>query len=131
MGLLKADQLRNYAGTGNADLFKQWASKAWANLNGTGTIAINASRNVASAIDHGVADYSFNFTSLLNGTYSGLADGVQTGGFFLSKIGSNHTKTSSNFRIGVISSSGNGSPPNFSAAQDMNQVDMAVQGDLA
>ena len=35
--------------------------RALANLNGTGTIALRYSRNIASVIDNGNGDYSFNF----------------------------------------------------------------------
>jgi hypothetical protein len=73
MGLLKADQLRNYAGTGNADLFKQWAAKAWVNFNGTGTVAVRDSRNVASITDSGVGIYIANYTSqFINANYAAL-----------------------------------------------------------
>ncbi len=39
--------------------------KAWVNFNGTGTVAIRASKNVSSITDHGTGDYTVNFTSAL------------------------------------------------------------------
>jgi hypothetical protein len=39
------------------------SAKAWANLNGTGTIALRDSLNVASVVDNGVGDYTFSQTS--------------------------------------------------------------------
>lgn len=82
MGLLRADQIRNAAGTGNADLYKQWATKAWANLNGTGTIALRDSDNIASVTDNGTGDYTFNLTTAMaNTNYLGhVGEGRGTGG---------------------------------------------------
>ncbi len=42
--------------------------QAWVNFNGTGTVAIRASRNVSSITDNGVGDYTVNFTSALADT---------------------------------------------------------------
>ena len=39
------------------------AVKAWIKLNGTGTIAVNASYNVASITDNGTGDYTITFTN--------------------------------------------------------------------
>jgi hypothetical protein len=40
-------------------------AKAWVHFNGTGTIAVNASHNVASLTDNGVGDYTVNFTTAM------------------------------------------------------------------
>jgi hypothetical protein len=40
-------------------------AKAWVHFNGTGTIAVNASHNVASLTDNGVGDYTVNFTNAM------------------------------------------------------------------
>ena len=39
------------------------SAKAWANLNGTGTIALRDSLNVSSVVDNGTGDYGFNFSN--------------------------------------------------------------------
>jgi len=39
--------------------------RAWVNFNGTGTVAIRASGNVASITDNGVGDYTVNFTTAM------------------------------------------------------------------
>lgn len=39
--------------------------RAWANFNGTGTVAIRASFNISSLTDNGVGDFTVNFTSAL------------------------------------------------------------------
>lgn len=63
MGLIRADQIRNQAGTGNADLFRQWASKAFWNYNSqTSAPTIRDSQNVASLSDNGVGAISVVFS---------------------------------------------------------------------
>jgi len=39
--------------------------RAWVNFNGTGTVAIRASYNVASITDNGTGDYTVNFTTAM------------------------------------------------------------------
>ncbi len=41
-------------------------AKAWINFNGTGTVAIRGSFNVASITDHATGDYTINFTNSLS-----------------------------------------------------------------
>lgn len=41
------------------------AIRAWANFNGTGTVAIRASGNVSSITDFGTGDYGVNFTTAM------------------------------------------------------------------
>ena len=43
----------------------QQACKAWVNFNGTGTVAIRASFNVASITDNGQGSYTVNFTTAM------------------------------------------------------------------
>jgi hypothetical protein len=38
---------------------------AWVNFNGTGTVAIRASGNVASITDNGTGDFTVNFTTAM------------------------------------------------------------------
>lgn len=45
-----------------------YATRAWVNFNGTGTIAIRASGNVAGITDNGVGDYSINFITAMPDT---------------------------------------------------------------
>ena len=49
------------------------SAKAWVNFNGTGTVAIRASFNVASITDNGTGDYTINFTTALPDTNYSLA----------------------------------------------------------
>ena len=41
------------------------SAKAWVNFNGTGTVAIRESFNVASLTDNGTGDYTVNFTTAM------------------------------------------------------------------
>ena len=65
MSEIRATTISDLAGTGPATLTKQSAAKAWANLNGTGTIALRDSFNVSSAVDNGTGDFSFNLTGAM------------------------------------------------------------------
>ena len=71
MSTLRADTIQNTSG-GAVTLTNQSAAKAWANLNGTGTIALQDSFNCASAVDNGTGSYTYNWSSSLdNATYAG------------------------------------------------------------
>ena len=48
--------------TGSAPIY---ATRAWVNFNGTGTVAIRQSGNVSSITDVGTGDYTVNFTTAL------------------------------------------------------------------
>jgi len=48
--------------SGTAPLYM---ARAWVNFDGTGTVAIRASGNVSSITDHGVGNYSVNFTTAM------------------------------------------------------------------
>ena len=43
----------------------QSSVRAWVNFNGTGTVAIRASYNVASITDNGTGNYNVNFTTAM------------------------------------------------------------------
>jgi len=71
MSTLRADTIQNTSG-GAVTLTNQSAAKAWANLNGTGTIALQDSFNCASAVDNATGSYTYNWSSSLdNATYAG------------------------------------------------------------
>ncbi len=57
-------------GTATTNL-QQGLAKAWANLNGTGTIALRDSFNIGATTDNGTGDYTYTFTSgFSNANYS-------------------------------------------------------------
>ena len=78
MSDLRVNSIAGADGTSPATLVKQSAAKAWANLNGTGTIALRDSFNISSVVDNGVGDYTFNYTNPMSGgnnaaSFSGAA----------------------------------------------------------
>lgn len=70
MSTIKTNTLQNVAGSKSVpvDTVVDGSAKAWANFNGTGTVAIRAAFNVSSITDNGVGDYTANFTSALPDT---------------------------------------------------------------
>lgn len=47
----------------NTDYILNGSTKVWANLNGTGTIALRNSLNVSSVTDEGTGTYTLNYTN--------------------------------------------------------------------
>jgi hypothetical protein len=60
---IRANTISDAAGTGPIALHKQSAAKAWVNFNGSGTIAVRDSVNVASLTDNSTGQYAINFTN--------------------------------------------------------------------
>jgi hypothetical protein len=101
--------------------------KAWVNFNGTGTVAIRASKNVSSVTDNGVGDYTINFTNpISDANYAAALNGgndtgtIAAGNTFW---GSHYSKTASAFRI-VCAFWGGGSSTRVAA--DFDQVNVAI-----
>ena len=63
MSEIRANTVSDAAGTGPVTLTKQSAAKAWVNFNGTGTVAVRDSFNVASLTDGGTGAYTVGFTN--------------------------------------------------------------------
>lgn len=103
------------------------SAKAWLNFNGTGTIAIRDSVNVASLTDQGTARYSINLSSSMsNASYSinALSGGTDNDANTSLEATSNHTITASEYRLVLRQSSGN-------TLEDMSHVFSSIHGDLA
>ena len=49
---------------------------AWANLNGTGVIAMRGNLNIANVVDVGTGSYTFNFTNNMNATDYAISSGA-------------------------------------------------------
>jgi hypothetical protein len=78
-------------------------AKVWVNLNGTGTVAIRASKNVSSITDQGTGQYTINFSSALaDANYSVQINRNASGGNGWNSVnpGNNEAPTSSKVRIG-------------------------------
>jgi hypothetical protein len=76
------------------------AVKAWVNFNGTGTVAIRASYNVASITDNGTGDYTVNFTTAMSdANYAATVTATYNGGSW-GTLPASGTYTSSAVRVG-------------------------------
>jgi hypothetical protein len=86
--------------TGSAPIF---ATRAWANFNGTGTVAIRASGNVSSITDNGTGDYTVNFTTAMpDANYVCQITAYNSGSaaIFLAST-TTFNQTTSSFRFGI------------------------------
>jgi hypothetical protein len=125
---LRVDRIENQSGSAGvpADTVIEGSAKAWANFNGTGTIAIRDSFNISSLIDIATGNQSVNFTSDMNATdYAHFGSGsfyYATGwgsanwsvGSYSPELGSVKIHTSHNH-----------------ALYDFQNVNLSVFGDLA
>ena len=66
MSEIRADTISDAAGTGPIALTKQSAAKAWANWNGTGTMAIRDSYNVSGVTDQGTGNATISLSSAMS-----------------------------------------------------------------
>lgn len=62
---IRADTATLQFNSGYGSVASAYGCRAWANFNGTGTIAIRASGNISSLTDYGVGDYGFNFSNAM------------------------------------------------------------------
>ena len=99
---------------------QQGLAKAWAELDGTGTIGLSDSFNIASVADNGTGDYTFTYTNAMGGTdYSYMLSGNSEP--IVYEAG---TSRSANLCRALIRNSSN-------AATDTDPVSMLIHGDLA
>ena len=72
----------------NADTPKnlpRGVAAAWANLNGTGTIALRDSENVSSVTDLGTGYYAFDLINVMaNADYALVGSGIREAGTYVS-----------------------------------------------
>ena len=102
----------------------QGLAKAWLNMNGTGTVAIRDSSNIASITDNGTGDHTGTFTNAMNNDDFVCAGegGTESGGtshMFLCC----HTKATGSARVTNLSDGG--------GAADRNIHGWMLMGDLA
>ena len=64
--ILNVDEIAAKDGTSPVAFTKQSAAKAWIRFNGSGTIAVTDSLNIASITDNGTGDYSNTFTNAMS-----------------------------------------------------------------
>jgi hypothetical protein len=67
MSTLKVSTIQDTSGNNSSTPagIASGTAKAWVNFNGTGTVAIRSSFNVASITDNGTGDYTVNFTTAM------------------------------------------------------------------
>jgi hypothetical protein len=65
---LRVNTLKDAAGNNSVGMsyVANGSAKVWANLNAIGTNALRDSFNVGSSTDHGIGDYTINFTNNMN-----------------------------------------------------------------
>jgi len=98
MSELRTDTITASDGTSPVTLTKQSAAKAWVNFNGTGTLAIDDSFNMASVTDGGTGSYTPVATNSMSNTdyafsISGREESGGYGGFFGMNDSDNQTAT--------------------------------------
>ncbi len=118
---------------GPVTLTKQHAAKAWANFNGSGTLAVRDSFNVTSISDDGTGLYSVDFSNAMSdGNYAApgcatyFGNDSATGLVYAMRTSSNvyteHGTAGFALRI---------SDNNADSALDSGSVELTVMGDLA
>ena len=77
LGKIKADQLEHStAGSIATNFVVEGSAKAWANVDGTGTVALRDSFNVSTLTDSGTGTYKLTFASSMNNAnYCSVASG--------------------------------------------------------
>jgi hypothetical protein len=103
--------------------------QCWANFNGTGTPSIAQSYNLGSITDHGVGDYTLNFTSALaNANYAvagacsySASNGVNTGRYVSLYEGSSARMAAGSTRISTVY--------DYNSRQDFDLTTVMIFGD--
>lgn len=126
MSTITTDNLTHRA-TGDsvpAQYLVHGSAKAWANLNGTGTIALRDSLNVSSAVDEGTGEYTFNFnSSMINSEYNTALGQQRTrGARDYGFVGEYNLTTNS---ISIVTANATG------GIVDFEGIDISIKGDLA
>ena len=104
---------------------QQGLLKSWGNLDGTGTIAIRDSLNVASAVDVSTGSYDFNYSNNMNNDDYSVSETVaETSGFegHLNRYPAVDGVSTSKVRFGCTFNSTN---------QDVDELYVQIAGDLA
>jgi len=105
----------------------QGSLKMWVNFNGTGTIAVRDSLNVASLNDRGAGDYDANYTANLNDVnYSATCDSGADLAHGMFPVNQSITLQTDKLPIGCRVTVGSGT-----AYEDDARVLGQVSGDLA
>jgi hypothetical protein len=132
MSIIRADNVAPSAG-GTVKSLVRGVASAWANLDGTGTIALRDSQNVSSVVDNGTGDTTFNQTNAAaNANFTIVThaddDSFNAGaGEVIVEIGT-RTRATTGPRIVTARYIGSSNTRTFA---DMEFVDFSTHGDLA
>ena len=100
------------------------SAKAWVNWNGTGTVAIRDSLNVASITDNSTGDYTTNISSAMgNANYCYTALGGDTSGSLSVRIENASNRTTTTIDLLAYNTS--------AVVIDMQDLNSLIHGDLA
>ena len=128
MSTLEVSNLNDGTTTVATTFITNGSSKAWANIQGSGTAALRVSYNLSSLTDSGTGQYSLSLSSSMGSTnVSSVVTGDFPGGAAATALlGTNdfNNITSSSIRINFV----NGSAIGFT---DVIQGSFALFGDLA
>lgn len=128
MSTIIATTLGNGVKSVPVDTVAEGAAKAWANLNGSGTVAVRDSFNVSSFTDNGTGDYTENFTAALaNANYANnctAGQGDATASIFtFPRVPAEAAQTTNACRFRLFNNSG--------AATDRPDINLSLSGDAA
>ena len=123
------------AGAGNVTTtnVQEGVSKVWANLNGSGTIALRDSFNVSGTTDNGTGDYKYTFTNNMNNeNFAFTSSAAYVNGDNTSVLLST-LKNESSYTTAINTSDINiqASGPNDQNAFDAGCTTLQIDGDLA
>ena len=121
MSLIKCNDIQNASGGIPTVKGQKLIPTAWANFNGSGTIAIRDSEGVSSIGDLSTGMYTINLSAAMsNADYSVTASAGESA--YRNMVTKwNGTPTTTSFNIGVLN-------VNAGAYEDDNQVSVTVMG---
>ena len=133
---LRVNTLKDAAGNNSiaTSVVASGSAKAWVNFNGTSTVAIRASNNVASITDNGTGDYTANFTTAMTDANYAVTTGFTPytstnftayGAIHGSAASGATTKTTSAIRVEYKNVA------NDSTFYDAAEINVVIHGDLA
>ena len=122
MSLIRVDNFGPSAG--GTTYSARGVAKAWVNFNGTGTVAVRDSENVASITDNGTGDYTANLSSTFGGADYNFTFGGNVGdGVVISISSTQAIPTSSAIRVRSYNASW--------ISTDGSYINISIHGDLA
>ena len=130
--VLNVDTIADKAGTGPVTLTNQSAAKMFANLNGSGAIALRKSSNVSGTTDNGTGDYTFSFTNSFSDNDYAPVVGMTAKGSFAANSMAQYYESGGDGALATGSiRCGNNTRQQSADAADADFYPIAIFGDLA